>query len=550
MAQETAGTIGIPVLKNEVLPYLTDYAKRRERAELYKQKAEQRAVELAAKKAAEDAKYVPKFESGKGGYFGHVLEANQSKRINDALSIYKDPNTPTQTKMLVANEANRLNNEENAFAKDNDVRLKQAAEDLSKNKFRKVDEGIITNWAKGQSTFQTPEKFVMDVKSNPNLIDFDAIGKTAKDYKASDYSYRDRSGVTKTIKMSPLFEYKYEKDPFVGTEVPVVTGVNGIEAQKLIESNPDIQDAYEVWTRNRAKEYQTNRTFFDPVTGSPMMIRPDLSENQAAKEFMEQAFGKYGTIKYGQTFQMPKKGGAGGGGGDQFTMSIATPAGQGTHEFNVQSLSYKTNPTTKKTTLGSTTQSQIGKVGGKGDQTFMYDKEYSHPANKTVRLLQAYDEEKLKDYIVPTPDGGYLLKAGFNYANPTKRTLYFADKDLYFGGDEKGPYYKDGVRQNWSKIKKGDEIPPSTAEQLKAQAKKAGKNSGVLEETGYEVTANMYTGEEGDVAKRPSVKIFIPEPNAGEVKKHIEAEQQKKRRKPGPTTTIEEYSGEEESLVR
>lgn len=540
MAQETAGTIGIPVLKNEILPALDTYAKRQERYERLKAAREQKAAELAAKKAAEDAKFVPKFESGKGGYFSHILEANQSKRINDALSIYKDPNAPTQTKMLVANEANRLNNEENAFIKDNDVRLRQAAEDLSKNKFRKVDEGVITNWAKGQSTFQTPEKFVMDVKSNPDLIDFDAIGKTAKDYKASDYTY-GKAGNTRTVKMSPLFEYKFEKDPIIGAEVPVVTGVNGIEAQKLIESNPDIKDAYEVWTKNRAKQYQNDRTFYDPVTGSPMMIRPELAEGQAAKEFVEQTFGKYGTIKYGQQFTMPRKGGAGGGGGDQFTMSIATPAGQATHEFNVQSLDGKGNPTA---------QLQMGDVGSKDDVTYSYDKEYVHPANKKVRLLQAYEQDKLQDYIIPTPDGGYLLKTGFNYSNPTKRTLYFADKDLYFGGDEKGPYYKNGVRQNWSKIKKGDEIPPATAEQLISQSKKAGKNSGVVKEPGYEITANMYTGEEGDVAKRPSVKMFIPASNASEIKKHIEMEQQKKRRKLGPETTVEGLEGQEINLYQ
>ena len=37
------------------------------------------------------------------------------------------------------------------------------------------------------------------------------------------------------------------------------------------------------------------------------MIRPELAQDQAAKEFMEQSFGKYGKIEYGKEFAMPTK---------------------------------------------------------------------------------------------------------------------------------------------------------------------------------------------------------------------------------------------------
>jgi hypothetical protein len=273
-----------------------------------------------------------------------------------------------------------------------------------------------------------------------------------------------------------------------------------------------------------------------------MMIRPELAEDQAAKEFMEQTFGKYGTVKYGQQFSMPRKGGGGGGGGDQFTMSITTPAGVGAHQFQVEALSGS------GANIKGVQQSQTGEVGGKDDQTFSYEKEYVHPANKKVRLLQQYNQDTLGDYLEETVDGQYLLKSGFNYSNPTERTLYFADEDIYFGGTKDGPSYKNGVRQNWTRIKKGKEIPPATAENLIAQAKKAGKKSGVVKDVGYEITANMYTGEEGEDKKRPSVKMFIPKANAGEIKKHIEMEQQKKRRKPGPETTVDNFQGGEVDL--
>jgi hypothetical protein len=546
MAQETSGTISKTILKNEMLPMLLNEQKRADRAYAYEEQAKRKAAELAAKKAAEESKFVPKFESSSGDLFGHITKANADNRIKGALDIYRDPSSPQQTKMLTAYEANRMNMDDADLDKQLTAKIYKSAEDISKNRFRKVGTDYISNWGKSQQNYATPEQFAKEALSDPNLIDFDAIGKTAKDYKTSDYTYRDKAGNQKVVKMSPLFDYKYEKDPILGTEVPVVTGVNGAEAQKLIESNSDIQDAFNVWVGNRSKEYKDNRTFIDPVTGSPTMIRPDLAEDQAAKEFMEQSFGKYGTIKYGQQFAMPKKSGGGGNSSNQFTMSISTPAGQGTHKLNVQALD-----SDGEGVITPTSQNQYASVGSKDDQTFVYDKEYSHPGNKKVRLLGQYDETKLSEYLEPLPDGGYLLKTGFNYSNPTKRTLYFADKDLYFGGDEKKPYVRNGVRMNWTMVKKGDELSPETALKKIADAKKTGKPSGVIEEPGYEVTANMYTGEEGETdKKRPNVPIFIPEASAGEIKKHIQAEQQKKRKKPGPETTVDDYSGEEESLVR
>jgi hypothetical protein len=519
MAQETAGTIGIPVIKNEVLPALENYARRQERYGRLKAAQEAKAAEAAAKKAAEDAKFVPKFESSRGGLFSHVTEAKQKQRINQALDIYRDPNTAQQAKILTANEANRLNMDDADYEKQLETAIYKTAEDLQKNRLRKVGTDVVRSWASQQQDYTSPEDFAKQVRSNPDLIDFDAIGKRGKGYKQARYSIEaPGGGTTKQVEMSPLFEYKWEKDPFTGGEVPVVTGVNGIEAQKLIDSDPDIREAYDVFVKSKG------------------------ATPEAARQFMENSFGKYGTIKYGQQFTMPKKGGAGRGGGDQFTMSIATPAGLGAHQFEVEALSGK------GANIKGVQQSQTGEVGGKDDQTYSYEKEYVHPANKKVRLLQQYDKGTLGDYLEETVDGQYLLKSGFNYSNPTERTLYFADEDIYFGGTKDGPSYKNGVRQNWTRIKKGKEIPTATAENLIAQAKKAGKKSGVVKDVGYEITANMYTGEEGEDKKRPIVKMFIPKANAGEIKKHIEMEQQKKRRKPGPETTVDNFQGGEVDL--
>lgn len=523
MAQETAGTIGIPVIKNEILPALDNYARRQERYERLKAAQEAKAAEAAAKKAAEDAKFVPKFESSSGDMFGHITKANSDNRIKGALDIYRDPNAAQQTKMLTAYEANRMNMDDADLDKQLTAKILKTTEDL-KNRYRKVGTDYAYQWGKQQKEYRTPEQFAQEVRSNPDLIDFDAIGKTAKEYKASDYSYRDKDGVTKTIKMSPLFEYKLEKDPFVGTEVPKVVGVNGVEAQALIESNPDIKEAFDVWTKNRANQYQTNRTFYDPTTGSPMMIRPELAEDQAAKEFMEQTFGKYGTVKYGQQFSMPRKGGGGGGG--KTPVNIESNAGLRSVDFPV----YNNNgeviygadgkPKTQQATVGN----------AKTDRIWSFSKEYNFGANVPVYLMQNPEDIGLDDgvmnmYLAKKPDGAYTLKTGFKYSNPIKSSVYFAKEDIKFYGQNKGSGYI---------VKKGTPLTNETALNLIRQ----GRKKEVDLRDGYEVTANMavpYEIEESDTKAgittkervRPSVKLFIPEENAGAIKGHINLEKQK-----------------------
>jgi len=78
------------------------------------------------------------------------------------------------------------------------------------------------------------------------------------------YSYRGPQGEQRQIAISPLFEYKMEKDPVIGTEIPVVTGVNGVEAQKLIESDPDMKEAFQVFVKSKGEKYK-NQTFTDQI---------------------------------------------------------------------------------------------------------------------------------------------------------------------------------------------------------------------------------------------------------------------------------------------
>lgn len=482
MAQETAGTIGIPVLKNELLPYLTDYAKRSERAELYKQKAQQRAAELAAKKAAEDAKFVPKFESSRGGLFSHVTEAKQKQRINQALDIYRDPNTAQQAKILTANEANRLNMDDADYEKQLETAIYKTAEDLQKNRLRKVGTDVVRSWASQQQDYTSPEEFAKQVRSNPDLIDFDAIGKRGKEYKQARYSIEAPSGgTTKQVEMSPLFEYKWEKDPFTGGEVPVVTGVNGIEAQKLIDSDPDIREAYDVFVKNKG--------------GTP----------EAAQQFVENAFGRYGKVKYGQSFQMPsRKGGAGGGG--KPPKDYSQTAGDTEVVIPVYTSSGDVKPGAD----------QRFTIGSKSDVTYPISTT-NHPAGVPVYMMMGKNEEAIPDFdklFTTNPDGTYTAKRGFTYSNPTKRAIYFAKDDI--------PVYKknaQGVVVVEYTIKKGSPIGNAFAKNILAN-KNDSRKKGISVVPGYDLTATMDLGDpEG---RQPSLRVFVPENRSASIKGYIE----------------------------
>lgn len=400
MAQETAGTIGIPVLKNEVLPYLTDYAKRQERAQLYKQKAEQRAAELAAKKAAEDAKFVPKFESSRGGLFSHVTEAKQKQRINQALDIYRDPNTAQQAKILTANEANRLNMDDADYEKQLETAIYKTAEDLQKNRLRKVGTDVVRSWASQQQDYTSPEEFAKQVRSNPDLIDFDAIGKRGKEYRLEQYSFRGPQGETRQIAISPLFEYKMEKDPVIGTEVPVVTGVNGIEAQKLINSDPDIREAYEVFVKSKG------------------------ATPEAAQQFMENSFGKYGKVKYGQSFKMPGKPSAAPK-PEETTQIVETP---------ITATVYQPLTNRKK---GDYREMVVEVNLGLGKNvTLPKNRKVQVGANRKVFVLGGDVEKAVQEKILRPSglgDGSYVLNYGFDVQTYQKpKSVYRLTKDTDF----------------------------------------------------------------------------------------------------------------------
>ena len=536
MAQETAGTIGIPVLKNELLPYLTDYAKRSERAELYKQKAQQRAAELAAKKASEMEKYVPPaLENAEGGYWNPWINKQMKVEVDAAKERIKTARNPAEA-AAAAEDFNRRYKAYNYSGNQETQRQKQNIESLRQSGYN-VDENALAQYY-GEQAEANPNfagtnhivNFKEWVKSKPErYISPATIGTNLlKQYQPVSVGIRTREGKDESFTYNPLFEPERVKDQLTGANIFRAEKPNLIKFEEALKANDNLREAAEAYIK--------------PIAERVKDSNPGMSSTEAYTiglgEFLNSALPQ-GRAKetYDYSEVRPKKGGAGGNDEDAFTMDISTQAGPGKHRFNVQSLKIVKDKDTGVNKIEPESQAQYGTVGSKDDVKYPFSTEYNHPGNREVRILQAEDSD-LGDYAERLPDGGYLLKPGFKYSSPTERTLYFADKDLYFGGNEKGPF----AGKNWTRINKGDEVPPQTAMALIKNAKREKRASGVVTQKGFEITANISNG--------PSLNVFVPENTAGEIRKHIQMEQQKKRRKRGPETEVSQLGGQEVELIK
>lgn len=214
-----------------------------------------------------------------------------------------------------------------------------------------------------------------------------------------------------------------EIDPVVGTEVPVVTGINGVEAQKLIESDQDMKEAFDVFVKNRA-ELNKSKTYIDPQTGSPIMLRPEIAEQKAAEEFMNNAFGKYGKVKYGQSFQMPRK-------------PTAAPKPEETTQIVEAPITATVYQNVVNPQKGQPTQMVVDvNLGVGANVTLPKNRKVQVGANRKVYVLGGDVSKAMQAGILKPsglPDGSYILNYGFDVQTYQKpKSVYRLTKDYDF----------------------------------------------------------------------------------------------------------------------
>jgi hypothetical protein len=509
MAQETAGTIGIPVLKNEVLPYLTDYAKRRERAELYKQKAEQRAAELAAKQASEVDNYVPPaFEISKGGYWQPAIKKRMEQETALALDKMKVARTRAE-KAKVSQDLNTIVGELNYGGETETQKQKDNIKALQESGYN-LDEDAVARYY-GEQAQTNPNFFTTNhinnikkwAQSQPDkYISPAAIGtKLLKQYEPISISIRGKKDGEK-FTYNPLFEPEKVKDELTGANIYRANKANLAKLEEALAGNAGLREAADAFIKPIATRLQA---------GAPGMSSTE-AYTLATEDFINKALPQ-GRAK--EVYDFSEARGRTGGG----SRSSKTP------------ISIETNRTDPRTAEISVYQN--GAIKGKRpisygdpktDKEATYSRSYQLNANFPVYLMQSPEDfaklPKDRDpYFAERPDGTYTIKSGFEYTNPIKSTVYFADKDINF--------YGPNPPQTSYTVRKGTPLDNETALNLLRQ----GRSKEVKKQKGYEVTAEMYvpysTRTGVQERERPSVKIFIPEGSAGSIRKHIDMEKRK-----------------------
>ena len=476
--QETAGTISKTILKNEMLPLLLNEQKRADRAYLLGEQAKRKAAAEAAKKAEEEAKYVPDFKVGYGGLYKTATKSEADKLTNEAYAVVKDQTIPRY-------EAKRKVGENNAkieFLNQKDKQLEQEYNainsDINKNEFFTVPATAPYTFAESQTTpWQPSDVYRQHVLNQAEYVDFDKIGKQGENYKIVSYNIEEPNAKSgERITVSKLFDYELRDDPsdiYGNKKVAVITGVNGAEAQELIASNSKLKHAYDVWVKTEADKKVVN-------TG---MAQVD-AENEAAKEFMNKAFAKYGKIEYGKYHTpIPK-----------------TPSGP---------REPKAQPGTK-TLAGPRDREFYGgkvarSVGGSSDEQYTLKSKQPIKSGTKIYLIGGTDKDVLKDlvdggYLAASSDGSYATKkqGQYEYAIPTR--LSFAKQDIT---------YKNSANQI-VKIKKGSEIHPDDFREISAAYR--GKPNPIETINGYESEYEI---------NNQKVYGFVPEAYGSSIKTEI-----------------------------
>ena len=506
MAQETAGTIGIPVLRNEVLPYLTDYAKRQERAQLYKQKAEQRAAELAAKKAAEDAKFKSEIKSTEGGMLMSQIQQLNKADIEAAQKKFADPNTGLQEKYELSGNLNRIIDERNAYQKYNEGLIKSQLPEMQK--YYQVDESDIPVYSSGfkadPSIFNVNHvaQFKSAVEDDPSRFKWRDVGSGLfKTVGADKYSFTNSAGQQEVIEANNLFVPEVVTNPVSKRKV-TAQRLNADVAMDVVEGNEKVRKAVSTYIQTR----------------TPQLIQDVEVANQAAKlgvdankyaqsvaqeEALNKLFSNMGGVTYSkdiQTQEQKAKGQARGQKLAELSMS---------NQPSTSQVYYGRGPARPGRPNGLVLYEEVswGNV-----PTFSIPKT-NIPGGANKKVVPLSNPEEFKEIFTPGPNGTYLLKQGFDVDSGQLVTAAEAKEDIPLKGG--------GVK------KKGSILSPRFVKTMSPAQQKQYVNSYEAYKLTPQILSYKYDEEnETYDMKTPQVKtveMLIPKDYAGEITTVLDA---------------------------
>ena len=321
MAQETAGTIGIPNIKNEILPYLENYSRRQERAAALEAARQKRQQELQFKQEQEANKLtIPDVPSPKGGYFSPYIAKKRDAFVGNMVKAVGEKQlSKGEIDATFRAGYSQIENEDvnQAF---NSRLLEDRAKELKEQGVTGANNGLIQAYVNQGMNSQDPDAFF----ASPHLAGFEAFatsdyhnispGKimdnTLKGKKPSKQKI-ESGNKTEDFEYYDIFNLDREKDAISGANVVTAKNVNIPKAEMYINADPIRQKLKDNWIASRAKTLE----LAPENSVLPEQDRKIKAQEAAKKEFYDEAGRAYQTTKYGVAFDEAGRGGSGSKGG-------------------------------------------------------------------------------------------------------------------------------------------------------------------------------------------------------------------------------------------
>ncbi len=380
------------------------FARRRERADIYKARQAQRAAELEAKKAEELNKYIPPaFETAKGGYWQPYIKQRTESEKSIALQRIKDAKT-TAEKAKAAQDFNAITQELNYAGELETQKQKENLKALQETGYV-ADENALSQYYREQAA--TNPKFGETnhivgfqewLKKNPEQYVSPAVigSKLLKQYQPREIEIQGKSQKEKFV-FNPLFEPEKMKDELTGANIYRAEKVNPATAYEALQSNPALLKAAE--------------SYIEPIAARVQRDNPGMSNTEAytmaSGEFFTKALREgrakeaydYSDIVRGRKAAAPKK-------PEETTQIVETPIAATVYQKVV-------NP--KK---GDPPQRVVEVNFGVGENvTLPKNRKIQVGANRKVFVLGGDVNTAVEQKILKPSglgDGSYVLNYGFD----------------------------------------------------------------------------------------------------------------------------------------
>jgi hypothetical protein len=483
-----------------MLPMLLNEQKRADRAYALEEQAKRRAAELAAKKAAEDAKFRPEIGSTEGGLFMPQLQELNKSDIDQTVAGFSNPNASLQQKYQYKTDLDRKINERNSWQKYTEGNIKNQLPELQK--YYNVSEADIPSYAKNykadSSLFSVnhPAEFSKYIKQDPNRVKWRDIGSGLFKTIGSDkFSFTNSAGQQEVIESNKLFVPQEVINPVTGRRV-TANKINGQIASEVAMSNPEVAGIITNYVDLRIPQLASNEEVKKAATAKGIELK-DYASDIATSEAMDKLFANMGGVTYSQDLQTAQE------------KARATAKGQKlaeismTNESSVSQVYSGRGPAKPGQPKGQVLYEEIawGNV-----PTFTIPKT-SVPGGANKKVYPISNPAEFQQIFTAAPGGGYLLKQGFDVDSGQLVNASEAKEDIPLKGG--------GVK------KKGTLLSPRFIRTMSPEQQKKYVNTFEAYKVTPQILSYKYDEEnETYDMKTPQVKtveMLIPKDYAGEL---------------------------------